>query len=325
MTSLAIIGAGLSGITLARQLCEAVDVTVFEKSRGLGGRMATRRSESYQFDHGAQFFTARSDEFQQFLKSLIANNVVSLWEPKVINLNGNRRRFKREWYEPHYIAVPGMNALCKSLACGLDIRLQHEVLSISRDRQGWLLTDASNELHGPFDWVVSATPAPQAVALLPTCFTELAAVRSVSFLPCFSLMLGFEAQPSLHFGGAVVRNSPIGWIAVNSSKIERTSDFAMVVHSDNDWARQHIDMDSEAVADQLLAALQALLGDSLPPPRYQALQRWLYAKVETSAGIDFLLDADNHLAACGDWCRGDRVEDAFLSGYRLAKQLRELL
>ena len=65
MKSIAIIGAGIAGITLARQLQGSAKVSVFEKSRGFGGRMATRRHGSYQFDHGAQFFTARSKQFQK--------------------------------------------------------------------------------------------------------------------------------------------------------------------------------------------------------------------------------------------------------------------
>ena len=70
MRRVAVIGAGLSGLA-ARELSESSEVTVFEKSRGYGGRMATRYGGDFEFDHGAQFFTARSAEFQEFLEPLI--------------------------------------------------------------------------------------------------------------------------------------------------------------------------------------------------------------------------------------------------------------
>ncbi|MFZ9092741.1 MAG: NAD(P)-binding protein [Planctomycetaceae bacterium] len=44
MKSVAIIGAGLSGLTLANRLQNRAEVTVFEKSGGFGGRMATRHA-----------------------------------------------------------------------------------------------------------------------------------------------------------------------------------------------------------------------------------------------------------------------------------------
>ena len=163
------------------------------------------------------------------------------------------------------------------------------------------------------------------MALLPDCFQARDTLEEVSFSPCFSLMLGFATPPQLHFDAAVVHNSPIGWIALNSSKVERSMDSAMVVHSSNEWAQLNRELESAEINTQLLAALQDLLGKSLPPPEHQALQRWLYAKTVNNAGTEFLLDEENQLAACGDWCNGDRVEDAYLSGLKLGEQIKTLI
>lgn len=115
MTRIAIIGAGISGLVLAQQLAAHAEVIVFEKARGVGGRMSTRYAAPFYFDHGAQCFTARSHEFQSFLKPYMDEGIVSEWHGKVINLEIGKKQTKRLWFEPHLVASPNMNSLCKAL------------------------------------------------------------------------------------------------------------------------------------------------------------------------------------------------------------------
>jgi predicted NAD/FAD-dependent oxidoreductase len=324
MKSLAIIGAGITGITLARQLQDSADVSVFEKSWGFGGRMASRRAGPYQFDHGAQFFTARSKQFQSLVNHCVAENQIRPWLPRIFTLDSKKKPFKREWFEPHYVAAPGMNSLCKALAQGLNVILDAQVASIEAVEQSWLLKDSAGEQLGHYDWVISTLPAPQANELLPDCFAYKPDLSTVDFSPCFSLMLGFESAHKLNFDAAVVRNSPLGWIALNSSKPGRSPSFSLMVHSDNAWARTQLESNIDDVRHTMLEALDELIGDSLPLPDHIAIHRWKYAKAETSCEESFLLDESNSLAACGDWCGGSRVEDAYLSGLKLGEQLQTL-
>lgn len=325
MKSLAIIGAGIAGITLARRLHGCAEVSVFEKSRGFGGRMATRRADSYQFDHGAQFFTARSKQFQNLISDCVADNQIQAWLPRVLTLDLEKKPFKREWFEPHYVATPDMTNLCKTLALGLNVIMNTQVAGIDAIEQGWLLKDTAGELLGQFDWVISTSPAPQANELLPDCFAYKSQLSTVDFAPCFSLMLGFESNHKLNFDAAVVRNSPLSWIASNSSKPGRSPSFSLVVHSDNAWARTQLESNIDDVRHKMLEALNKLMGDSLPSPDHTAIHRWKYAKADTSCEESYLLDESNQLAACGDWCGGNRVEDAYLSGLKLGEQLQPLL
>jgi renalase len=119
-----IIGAGLSGLVLANNLNDKWDITLFEKARGVGGRMATRHADPYQFDHGAQFFTARQKEFKKFLQPLLDNGLVVEWNPIMTTLAKGEKPYKRDWFEPHYIPVPKMNSMCKYLARDQDIYIQ---------------------------------------------------------------------------------------------------------------------------------------------------------------------------------------------------------
>ena len=124
---IAIIGAGISGLTLAQKLHDHADVVVFEKARGVGGRMSTRYADPFYFDHGTQFFTARSKAFQDYITPLIAQGVIAPWQGKVITFQENKTISDRIWFEPHYVAVPNMNSLCKHIAKNLSVTLSTEV------------------------------------------------------------------------------------------------------------------------------------------------------------------------------------------------------
>ena len=191
---LAIIGAGLSGLTLAGELDGFAEVTVFDKSPRVGGRIATRTGECFQFDYGAQFFTARSVAFQNYLKPLIATGRVAEWHPRVITLGDDRKSYRRDWFEPHYVAVPGMNTLCQLAAEGKNLMVDTAIASLEKTIAGWLLRDRNDTCHGPFDWVVCSMPAPQSAALLPSAFTGYEQVTNTAMLGCYSLLLGF-AEP----------------------------------------------------------------------------------------------------------------------------------
>jgi renalase len=134
-----IIGAGMAGVTVARALSSIADISVFEKSRGVGGRMATRRMDEVYFDHGAQYFTIRDDRFHDSLKDAQADGVIQSWNGDVASLGGNglSQRFKPA--TPRYVGVPSMNALPKAMSIGLDIRLDRTVLAITGEPGRWFL------------------------------------------------------------------------------------------------------------------------------------------------------------------------------------------
>lgn len=298
---------------------------MFEKSRGYGGRMAVRRQDDWQFDHGAQFFTARSSEFQLLTASLVESGIIAPWEPKVVSLQPGEKPYKRLWYEPHYVALPGMNSMVRHLATGLDVRLQSRVAAIHRFRQGWLLQDEEGQELGQYDLVIAALPAPQCIELMPKEFSGQPQLAAVEYSPCFALMLGFSQNLNPSFGAATVKDSPIAWIAVDNAKPGRSGTSSLLLHSDNHWAANKLDLPIPEVRQSLLNALAELGGIDLPAPDHVDLHRWRYARVEGESVPGVLLDEKQGLAACGDWSHGKRVEDAFLSGLSLGQKINRLL
>jgi predicted NAD/FAD-dependent oxidoreductase len=322
-TKIAVIGAGLAGLTLARQLQGLADVTVLEKSRGLGGRMAERRRGDYRFDHGAQYFTARDPAFLALTDEMMRLGAAALWPVEI----DDHRPGAPASSEARYVGAPGMNGLARKLGRDLDVTLETEVSTIQRDDRRWLLIDKTGASSGTFDWVISAAPAPQSARLMPSEFSAAAQLAQVRMSGCFTLMIGLDRAPRLNAEAIRAHHPVVGWIALNSSKPGRKGPPCLVVHSRNDWADAHMEDDRDWIAGQLLAGVKELTGEDVSVAPHHDLHRWRYANVETPLGAPFLMDAQLGLAAAGDWCLGGRVECAFQSASRLSRaiatQLRE--
>ena len=327
MTRVAVIGAGVAGLVVARDLAAAAEVVVFEKSRGYGGRMATRRAPPYEFDHGAQFFTARAKEFSDFLQPYIADGHVARWDAEFVEIDRGREINRRNWAggPAHYVGVPRMNSLAARIAEALEVRRETRVHELRRSGDGWQLLDEGGLDLGTYDWAVSAIPAAQAVALLPAGFAAARAIGQTTMLGCYSLMLGYERALPLDWQAAFVSGGDISWISNNSSKPGRPPAYTLLVHSTNRWAEAHLETDAEKVIAYLGDQLGNIIGPELPGADHVSLHRWRYANIGKQRGADFYLDRELRLAAVGDWCIQGRVEAAFLSARGLTRQLRPIL
>jgi hypothetical protein len=210
-----------------------------------------------------------------------------------------------------------MTALAKQLAQDFAVRVTTQISAIIPVNQQWHLLDQHQHSYGLFDWVLFAVPAPQAYALMLNGFAYKNSLLDVEFSPCFSLMMGFNQMLQLNFDAAEVKNSPISWISVNSHKPQRPSAFTLMLHTEQKWSAAHVTADLPAVQAQLLQALEQLFALKISPAHI-AIHRWLYARTAVSLGRDFLIDIDQRIGVCGDWCISGRVESAFLSAKGLA-------
>ncbi len=327
MTRIAVIGAGIAGLTLARELAPLAEVEVFEKSRGYGGRMATRQAGPYRFDHGAQFFTAKSDAFMAFLQPFIERGHVARWDANFVEIEAGGLVGQRCWADgpAHYVAAPGMNMLAKQMAVGLDVRLATRVAQVVGSATGWQLRDQQQASLGTYDWVVTAIPAAQAAALLPESSQLQTPLAQKNMLGCYSLMLGFDQALALDWQAAYVSGADISWISNDSSKPGRPDCYSLLVHSTNRWAENNIDADDEWVTARLCDELARVIDLDISQVEHVGLHRWRYANIGKQQGEGFLIDRENRLAAAGDWCIHGRIESAYLSALRLAQRLQQEL
>ena len=330
------IGAGIAGLTASRQLQEQGHVvTVLDKGRAPGGRAASRRVlngdadrpelAELVFDHGAQYFTVRDSRFATEVERWHKARAVQVWHGKLAAFDSEGREPVDDAHA-RWVGVPGMSAIARHLARGLDVQCGARVIALERGRHGgpgaaWRASLADGRTLGPFDAAIVATPAPQALPLVAASPLLSDAVAGVRMHPCWAVMVAFDDRVATPFDAAFATSSPLGWMARDRSKPQRGLAETWVLHASADWSTAHVDDDADSVGPFLLNALADLVRARLPLPVHLSAHRWRHACGHPPAHVGALVDAGSNLAACGDWCAGNRVEGAFLSGMAAADAL----
>ena len=381
---IAIIGGGLTGLLTATLLERAfaqqnnktdvtnhqVDITIFEKSRSIG-RLATRYrttkdtkidkandntdvNKQWQWAFGAQFFTAKSDSFSQFIAPWLDSGVLQPWCAQVVELtpatNDNQHptiNKKEQWNssQARYIGTPKMTSWGRELADNLHfttVSFKTRVAPLmsaktnNSPQQTELFDEAGNSL-GKFDWVICTAPNAQAVELMADSgFSEQATILKPKMLACYTLMLGWDSLESLPeslnansssaWDVAYPQDSILAKIFVEHHKPNHDQLLPSVtIHASNDWSEAHVDECIEAIQAQLLiAAQQALNWNDDTAPSQIDCHRWRYAATvvdDKDEELGILVDKARHLIVSGDWCGQGNIE----SCYRMAVETVEVV
>jgi renalase len=327
MMRIAVVGAGVAGLSAARALTIAGhDVVVFERGPRPGGRVATRFIHSVElprmgtidlaFDHGAQYFTVRDPRFAAVVGDWLNERHVKKWSGRIVAFGGGGWEEVEDGTD-RYVGVPSMSALGAPLSQGLTVNCGVRVSALEYAKassMAWRVKAQDNEVVGEFDRVVLAVPPRQARTMLPETSTVAARVDSVIMKPCWAVLAAFEEQVTSRFDAAFVSDSPLGWIARNGSKPKRERTEAWVLQATREWSAAHTDDRPDAVGPFLLGAFADLIRAGLPRPFFLAAHRWREAGADPPLSVGALHDRELGLTICGDWCAGSRIEDAFLSG-----------
>jgi predicted NAD/FAD-dependent oxidoreductase len=350
--SIGIIGAGISGLSCAKALEQAgYDVELFDKGRNLSGRMATRRNDLSEFDHGAQYFTAKDPAFIQEVDRWIGADVAQIWSPKIAVLNNLKeneipaktnqfnswvatgieklKSLKTSIFSANntassverFIGVPKMTTPATFISRGLSIRKETTIDSVFVKPQSYprwsLKSKEIGLIQGNFNIIIAAIPAPQAAELFKEISPKLTEIsQSVKMTGSWAVMLNFEEKVDLKFDAAFINGGPLRWIARNNSKPERGATEAWVLHATSKWSQLHLNISREEATELLVKEFVALGG---PLPTHSQAHLWRYAEAIQPLDTSFAWDAENNLGICSDWVNGGRVEGAWLSGKRLAE------
>ncbi|MBN3883174.1 MAG: NAD(P)/FAD-dependent oxidoreductase [Nostoc sp.] len=339
MTDIAVIGAGIAGLVCAQQLKQAgYSVVVVEKSRGLGGRLATRRLYGTLADHGACYLKPKGELLGRFVEILCDRHILEVWTDEVYELTADAPLSEPKNRSPRYVAPGGMSAIAKSLAPGLEILLNQRVVAITpTPENSWRLTLESSNEELFAKAIVVAIPAPQAVMLLESLGESgldaafLDNLRSVEFYPSISAIAGYPStsQPLPQWKALTfVDDIDLAWIGLDSSKRSNPQQPHFVVQSSADFAQRHLESQDLQPAGQymLQRAAESLSLPWLSTPEWMQVHRWRYAFPSRPWHEAFLSDGTPlPLICCGDWCGGNLVEGAMLSGLAAADEINHQL
>jgi renalase len=315
--NVAIVGAGIAGLSAARALVDQGHrVKVFERGQVAGGRIATRVIEPIElprglsgavaFDHGAQYFTVRDQRFSELAAEWERDRTIARWTGRVVSFDGEG------WEDVaggthRYVGTPGMDAIAASLAAGIDIEYGSRIGSV-------------DQLRRDVEHIIVAVPADQARALVSTVPVLLSTSNHVAMTPNWTVMAAFDERVPARFDAAFVSSSPLGWIARNTSKPKRNWKIdCWVLQASAAWSQAHANDQSNDVGAFLMEAFEDLIPAGLPRAFHAGVHRWRHAQADPPLAIGAIHDAQSRITLCGDWCRGSRIEDAWLSGLEAAE------
>ncbi|MBN8504677.1 MAG: NAD(P)-binding protein [Burkholderiales bacterium] len=325
----AIVGAGIAGATLARRLTDVgIGVQVFEKSRGLGGRLATRRTDwtapdgrvhRARFDHGAPAFAAHTPAFRRFMEQAQRAGRVTTWSPRLAPALPIAQDAAPLW-----LPMPDMPALCRHLLQGLDLRTGCTIDALRRGSGGWSLQSAGACAGDGFDAVVLAMPAPQAAVLLhPHQLGWAEHAARVVWQPGWVLMGVAEAADAAPYWDMGRPSAgPLSCVLRTDARPGRERIAGLthwVAHATPAWSQQHLEEAPFEVQAALLNALQSALAEwqvHVTAWRHVAVHRWRYASALGPADPAVALERDSThwwheatgIGACGD-AVGDALGD----------------
>ena len=293
-----------------------MDVTVFDKGRGPGGRTSTRLFDGGSVDHGAPFLTFTDERLKPWARAWARQGLIA--RTGLIPRTEN----DAAWLTDTWTAVPGMHALARHLASDLHIETEVRVTGLVRSGAHWTLHTESGSLREGFDAVVVAIPAPQASALLsgvsPTIVRDLS---SVTMTPTWTVMLASDDPLPATWSATHPDTGILDRVIRSSALPGRTGLDAWVLHAGLEWTLEHLEAETECALAELKSSFSDLLGQPLPEMAWQRAHRWRFAQPSQPAGIECSWDPDQQLIACGDWAQGGTVEGALLSGMAAAGRL----
>jgi renalase len=351
---LAIIGAGVAGLAAARALRQRrpdLAITIYEKSRGLGGRAATRRHEGYIFDHGAQYVKAATPALERLLTAeLPAGDLLDIGRP-VWTFDGAgviAAGDPAQNADPKWTYRDGLSRLGKLLGAGLDIRRETRVASLRRRTTDdgrpdnaqplqsvvggrWSVVDSAGQPVADADLVLLTPPAPQTADILAASDFDpnakaalLAELARATYRRCISLALAYDWPITRPFYALVNidRAHPIAWLALEHAKAPERCPLGhslLIAQMAARWSLDHWETPVEELEHLVADQVGALLGEETRAPLWCDVQRWRYALPDSSADFDALNTSGSGLFFAGDYMSGPgRLHLAIESGWRVA-------
>nr|WP_285846769.1 FAD-dependent oxidoreductase [Priestia koreensis] len=302
----AIVGAGMVGVMAASVVQQAgKDVLLIDKGKSVGGRMATRRVEQGKVDHGAQFFTVRTEDFQRHVDQWVVNGQVKEWfgDP-----------YKR------YCGTDGMNGFIKYLAKDVEKKLNTRIVKISKETDGWLLYDEKGEIAQANN-VIFTPPAPQIIDILKDSREGndlVPKLQHITFNPCFVAILKLHEPINLSDSGHLDEYLPDGMERMVDHQAKGISSLPTVsIYMEGTWSKKHYEENDDTVLQLILEKASTYIHkDDI---EVKQLKRWRYAEAKTTLKSPFINQDSLYVAGDAFLHEDDpagrtRVESAFLSG-----------
>lgn len=337
-----IVGAGIAGLALARELmARGQTPVVLERANGVGGRCATRRVDGQPVDHGVTFLHGRSPAFQKTVRAACDAAAITHW-PR--HRDGDGVPCQPQAFDPLDVRVApagGVNVLAKHLAQGVDVRLGARVESVALEpalqdsvTRVWTVTLGGGDRLQARSLAL-ALPAPSALALLATMAPQEAAIapllpllRLIHVVPCLTVIARYPERtpPPAWEASYPAGSTAVHAVLHDSTKRPGSPRLTLVIQGRPGFSLKHVDTPEDDWATALLDEAATLHGAWIRTPDLLQPHRWRYARVaigtELAAPLVAHCEGGAVLGLAGDGLHAaGGVEGAYLSGVALAARL----
>ncbi len=321
-SSCIVIGGGISGLITATLLQRrGIKVTILDKGKGIGGRLATRRVKHSAtiegvFDYGTQYFSVKQTKFQVWVDDWLKQGVIKQWCQGFSEMDG----------KPRYCGINGTRGIAKYLAQDLDVRHSTKVVKLNYDTQWRIETESNQQFRG--DFLVMTPPVPQSLDLLGSSSVVLppdikASLKKISYYSCIAILALLEKPSNIPTpGGLALEDESLVWLASNHQKGISPHGYAVTLHASPSFSDAHWNSSDEEIAQKLFTVASSWLNS--PVIKYQ-VHRWRYSLPKTFYGEPYLALTELPLVMAGDAFVAPKIEGAVLSGIAAAEYILSLL
>ena len=302
---IAIIGAGFSGCNLFNNLKDKYEnITIFEKSRGIGGRISTKYIDDKFIDHGTSTLIPITDDLKFFCLDLVKNGVL-----------------KAKYDE--FIPKNGINSICKFLIDEKDLKTNTKISKAQNIDNKWILEDENHKIYDDFDLLFITIPAPQILEIqieLPNDFKEK--LSNIKYNSIFSMILYSNEDIKLN-ENKLYENSNIENIINNSKKYGYKDFSSYVIHSSKEFANSVNYKTKEEIYELFIENLDDEIKKDLD--RFTIIPHlWKYATAKSSLDMPYFFNEEKNIGICGDYFNHSNIEAALLSSELLGNKILNL-
>lgn len=322
MSRIAIIGAGVAGSTAAQILGQKEHaVTVFDKSRGTGGRIACRQTEFGAVDHGTPYFEATRPEVKLFCQEALAAGVLQKWQPRFVRIMPGGEQVPEQIN--CLVGVPTMSSLTRYLLQSSELITGARITEALHEPDGWTLRDDKGQTYSGFEQLIVTTPPLQAMPLLAAAPSFQEQVCRTAMECCWVAILEGDECCQAPYDVAVFEQGALRRIVSHHTKPGRPGRAVWQIQASPAWSAEHQELPKEQVAALLTDIFIGTSGITHLQLDKVWAHRWLYGFTAQPMQVPCLYDAVLKLGVCGDWLLGRTVEDAVMSALQLVAVMNQ--
>jgi renalase len=322
MKDFCVVGSGIAGSTIANFLSKKYSVEIFDKARGPGGRASNRRYKNdLSFDHGLQYISSKSNDFKKLIKKLKSKKIIKEWNGNHLDLT-----FKIKKNSIKYIGTKGNNDFCKFLIKNIKHNYLSEIIHIKFHSNYWTVTLSSgNKVH--FKNLILTCPFPQLKKLASKYLDKKILKLNPQMIGNITVMAVYKNYKKIPISSIKFKNKIIAWACHENTKNRFLSNQSLwTIQCTDSYSKKIINLykkNKKKYQILILKEFEELTGYQIKNIVFKNIHGWRYAYSKSSTKIDCSWSNKYQLGLCGDWFKGPRVEDAWLSAKKLYLRIKK--